>query len=81
LGSVLPFDAKGMDFPLTALFVTIFVQNWKENKDHFPALLGVFATLVCLLVFGKDIFLIPTMLIICAVLCLKIVIGGKGCKK
>lgn len=81
LGGILPFDTKGMDFSLTALFVTIFVQNWKESKDHFPALLGVFVTLICLFIFGKDTFLIPTMIIICAVLCFKIILSERGAKK
>lgn len=68
LGSILPFDATGMDFSLTALFVTIFIEQWKNNKDHFPALLGIIVTLGCLIIWGKETFLVPTMIIICAVL-------------
>lgn len=70
LGNVLPFDTKGVDFALTALFITVFVQQWQEKKDHRPALIGVGSSLLCLLVFGSDRFLIPAMLLITAGLCL-----------
>lgn len=70
LGTVLPFSTQGMDFALTALFVTIFMDQWRENKNHLSALLGVGVSLVCLLVLGPDRFLIPTMLLITGCLCL-----------
>lgn len=64
LGSVIPFNAEGIDFALTALFVTIFVEQWLSTKDHRPALVGVAASVVCLLIFGADSFLIPAMIVI-----------------
>lgn len=67
-GSVLPFDFEGVDFALTALFVTIFVEQWLTARDHRPALAGVGASTLCLLIFGTDRFLIPAMLVIAAVL-------------
>ena len=60
-GSVLPLDLEGIDFALTALFVTIFVEQWLSTKDHRPAVTGVAATVLCLLIFGRDVFLIPSM--------------------
>lgn len=68
LGSLLTFDTTGMDFALTALFVVIFVGQWEEKKGHSSALLGLGATLVCLLIFGADQFIIPAMAVILAVL-------------
>ncbi|MBQ8210334.1 MAG: AzlC family ABC transporter permease [Clostridia bacterium] len=68
LGSVIPFNTEGIDFALTALFVTVFVEQWKSTKNHIPALTGVIASVLCLLVFGADNFLIPSMLLITAVL-------------
>lgn len=68
LGTVLPFSTEGIDFALTALFVTVFVEQWKNTKDHIPALIGVAVSVLCLLVFGPDRFLIPTMILITAAL-------------
>jgi len=64
LGSVLPFSVEGIDFALTALFVTVFVEQWLSTKDHLPALIGAAASVGCLAVFGPDSFLIPAMLVI-----------------
>ena len=70
-GTLLTFNTAGIDFALTALFITVFVEQWLTSKKHFSALVGVFASVVCLVLFGKDSFLIPTMLIIALILSLK----------
>lgn len=64
LGAVIPFDTTGIDFSMTALFVTVFVQQWMDNKQHFPAICGVVITAACLMIFGADSFLIPSMVLI-----------------
>ena len=66
LGSFISFNTKGLDFALTALFVTIFIDRWRSGNRHLPAVLGVVISAVCLVVFGADNFLIPSMLIITA---------------
>ena len=63
-GSVLPINFEGIEFVLTALFVTIFVEQWLSVKDHRPAFIGAASTALCLAVFGRDIFLIPSMVLI-----------------
>ncbi len=63
-GTLLPINYEGVEFALTALFVTIFVEQWLSTKKHGPAIVGVAATTVSLLMFGKDVFLIPSMVII-----------------
>lgn len=68
LGSVIPFNTEGIDFALTALFITVFVEQWLDSKKHSPALIGVGASVVCLLIFGSESFLIPSMIIITALL-------------
>ena len=68
IGSVLSFDTAGIDFAMTALFVTVFIEQWLATKEHRPALIGVGASVVCLLVFGSDRFLIPTMVLIIIIL-------------
>ena len=67
-GSLLPINYEGIEFVLTALFVTIFVEQWLSTKNHLPAVIGVVSTVVCLLVFGRDVFLIPSMVVIAVVL-------------
>lgn len=63
-GALLPINYEGIEFALTALFVTIYVEQWLSTKDHRPAIIGVAATVLCLLIFGRDVFLIPSMVII-----------------
>ena len=67
-GSLLQLNFQGIEFVLTALFVTIFVEQWLSTEDHRPALIGAGTTAVCLLVFGRDVFLIPSMAIIAGLL-------------
>lgn len=64
LGDILHFNTTGIDFSLTALFLTVFTDQWMKKKDHFPALSGVFCSVLSLVIFGKDSFLIPAMVLI-----------------
>ena len=63
-GSVLKFNTTGIEFSMTALFVTVFVEQWLSTKEHRPAIIGLIASVLCLVVFGSDKFLIPTMILI-----------------
>lgn len=71
LGNIIPFNVEGIDFALTALFVTIFVEQWLTAKSHVPALIGVISSVVCLVIFGADSFLIPAMIGIVVLLILQ----------
>ena len=64
LGAVIRFNTEGLDFALTALFVTVFVEQWLSTKDHAAALVGVAASVICLVIFGSGSFLIPSMVAI-----------------
>ena len=64
LGQVLKFDARGIDFALTALFVSICVEQWLSSENHYSALTGAIASVMCLLIFGADSFMIPSMIVI-----------------
>lgn len=64
IGTLLSFNSTGIDFAMTALFTTVFIQQWIETKCHIPAVLGLTATLLCRILFGRDLFLIPAMIII-----------------
>lgn len=64
LGEFIPFNSTGIEFAMTAIFVVIFVEQWMSTKQHLPAILGAFTTLVCMFVFGKQLFIIPSMILI-----------------
>lgn len=68
IGSLITFNTTGIDFSMTALFVVVFVEQWRETKDHTGALVGVLASLLCLLIFGAESFLIPSMIAITVIL-------------
>ena len=70
IGSLVQFNSEGIDFALTALFLTVFLDQWLSTKKHAPALIGVGASLLSLMLFGADNFLIPAMLLIALSLCL-----------
>ena len=67
---MIPFNTEGIDFALTALFVTVFVEQWLSTKDHLPALIGLSASILCLIFFGPGNFLIPAMALITVLLAL-----------
>lgn len=68
IGSIIPFNTRGLDFALTALFITVFTDQWMSAKNHIPALAGIGASVVCLLIFGAGRFLIPAMILIIIIL-------------
>jgi len=68
LGPMIPFSTRGLDFVLTALFVVIFVGQWKAQRDHGPAAVGVLCSAACLAIFGPRNFIIPSMVAILAAL-------------
>ena len=70
VGSVLNFNTAGIDFSMTALFLVVFVEQWKSTKDHASAITGVAASVVCLLIFGAGNFVIPAMISITVILLL-----------
>ncbi|QHQ61831.1 branched-chain amino acid ABC transporter permease [Anaerocolumna sedimenticola] len=64
LGSFLHFNTKGIDFVLTALFVVIFINQWKSAPNHMPVLIGLSASVICRILFGSANFIIPSMIVI-----------------
>lgn len=68
LGSVLHFNTKGLDFVMTAMFVVIFLDQWLKEKHHAGAWIGLASAVLCLLIFGADHFIVPTMICILVLL-------------
>ena len=80
-GRMISFNTTGLDFALTAMFITIFVDQWMKNEDHVPAVIGVVVTMICRIVFGSGSFLIPSMIIILGLLLIlqyRQMAGAKG---
>lgn len=77
-GSTLPYDFAGVDFAMTALFVAVFVEQWVSSKNHTSAITGIICSLGCLIVFGADSFLIPTMILITAAVTIERKLGLFG---
>lgn len=69
-GSLVSFNTKGVDFVMTALFIVIFTDQWLTAKQHLPAVIGVVCSLVCLILFGAEYFIIPSMISILLILSL-----------
>lgn len=69
-GGLLRFNTQGLEFVMTAMFVVIFLEQWLKEKRHTSALLGLGISLMCLLAFGADGFILPAMLGILGVLTL-----------
>ena len=69
-GSFIHFNTEGLDFVMTALFVVIFLEQWMKEKNHTNAIVGLAISILCLILFGKDDFIIPAMLGILGVLTL-----------
>ena len=64
LGNFITFNTEGLDFVMTAMFVVIFLEQLLKEKKHYTAIIGVASSVACLLIFGADSFLVPTMLTI-----------------
>lgn len=62
-GGLLPLDLTGIDFAMTALFVVIFVEQWKSFSSHLPAVVGAVCGVASLLVFGAEGFVLPALAI------------------
>lgn len=79
LGSVLTVNTKGIEFVMTALFVTIFTGQWLEGREYGPALVGLGASVVCLALFGAENFILPAMgLMVLLLLLMRPVLDREG---
>ena len=53
---------------MTALFITIFVDQWRKTKNHIPVIIGLISALIFMLICGKDSFILPVLLLSTALL-------------
>ncbi len=64
LGTALPINVLGIDFVMTALFVVIFLEQWKQKQNRTPALIGLGVSILCRVVFGPQWFILAAMAVL-----------------
>ena len=74
LQSMLDISFAGVDFSMTALFTVTLIGQIMNKKSIPSSAMGVMVTLACLLIFGKENFLIPSLAIIGTVLLVTVLI-------
>ena len=62
-GGALPFDCKGIDFAMTALFLVILTDQLKIKRNRLMAATGFAAAVAARLFFSVDRMLIPAMVV------------------
>ena len=64
LGGALTKYSEGVEFVMTAMFCVIFIRAMEKKENRISGVIGVVATLFSLIVFGKSVFLILSMILI-----------------
>lgn len=67
-GGLITFNTKGISFVMTALFVVIFLNQWMKEKNHISSLIGLGSSVLSLILFGDENFIIPAMITILVLL-------------
>lgn len=68
VGNLITFNTKGLDFVLTALFVVLFLEQWKMKENRIPGIIGILCTILSLVLFGSGNLVIPAMIFIIIIL-------------
>lgn len=79
-GSYIHINTEGLDFVMTAMFVVIFMEQWLKESKHTSAMLGIGLSLLCLVIFKADYFMLPSMIMIIIVLTLLQKKGEEKCQ-
>lgn len=70
VGQLITFDTTGIDFALTALFIVILLDQIKSTGMKLPALIGGVSSVLCIIILGRDNFLLPSLAVTVLVLLL-----------
>lgn len=62
IGNLIPFSLEGIDFCMTAMFLTILVDQWQKKEKKSPAIIGIVCGIVGLLLFGGRVFILPSLI-------------------
>lgn len=63
-GQLVSFDTTGVDFSMTALFIVIVLNQWREPESHISALTGFVVGTIFLIILGPDRFLVPSLAVV-----------------
>ncbi|OOP86261.1 azaleucine resistance protein AzlC [Helicobacter pylori] len=63
VGSRFSFDTQGMEFVMTAIFIVLFMEQYKRTTNHKNAWLGIIIAVVCLALFGTEYFLLIALVL------------------
>jgi len=61
IGSQLSFNTKGLEFSLTALFVVLCIEQYKNLQNIFPFLIGIFSSITAIVLVPSDKMLIASI--------------------
>lgn len=64
LGSIVTFNTQGLEFAMTSMFIVILLEQILKEKSHLPSIIGLICSTLALIIFGKNSFLIPSMILI-----------------
>lgn len=62
IGSLLTINTTGLDFAMTALFIVIVLDQYLTTDKHLYTYIGFGISIVCLVIFGSEAFIIPSMI-------------------
>ena len=68
--TVVAFDSTGIEFAMTALFIVMFMELWYRRSNRPAELIGMLSAVLCLALFGASNFVLPTMVLMVAVILL-----------
>lgn len=68
--TVISFDSTGIEFAMTALFIVMFMELWYRRTNRPAELIGMASAVLCLALFGAENFVLPTMVLMVAVILL-----------
>lgn len=71
-GAFIPSTVQGIDFGLTALFITIVMDQFKVKKNRKSVVIGTVVTVICLLLLGSESFLLPSFALTTGILFLEV---------
>lgn len=64
LGGLYAFNTEGLDFVLTALFIVLLIEQLRRPENRVPAAVGITASVLSIVLFGKANMVIPAMVMI-----------------
>jgi len=70
-GTFFPIPTEGLDFSLSALFMVLVVERWRESQEKLSFFLGLGSCVVAVLIFGVKNMILPAIVLgLIVLLCL-----------